>query len=96
MNLQDVEDGMLNARQNTPIPATICQCIQYLYQKELGRNHWPDAFILEQMYLMAKKMNHRLVEYKEHAGKSTPINLKGWMQDIDSFKKKAIILYADD
>lgn len=61
---------------------TICQHLHFLYRSAIANDRKGDAEIIRECYLMAKKMNKRLVEYNgsnEICGTED-----GWLKELDA------------
>lgn len=81
LNLQAVEKILAYTRNKTKVYPTICLNIEHLYCKALVDREWEDAIRLEEMFIMAKKMNHRLVELQP-GNTEKPVPLKSWYDEL--------------
>lgn len=69
------------------LKSTICVNLGFLYRQALVRKDEPSAAIIKECFIMAKKMNRRLLEYK-YAGDGT--SEEDWLKELDFMGKMGI------
>lgn len=82
----------MNSKSNiVPNKGTICQYIQILYSTAVVEDNVPRQLLLCKIYIMAKKMNRKLVWYKHHRLKDIPdvagsYTEKDWYKELEDLK----------
>lgn len=76
---------------------TICQNLEILYRKAVTDDRLGEVLIIKECYVMAKKMNHKLIWYK-HGGEipsaeSLDYNKseEDWLKELDRVLEKGFI-----
>lgn len=70
-----------------PLEHTICFNLGFLYRKSLINKDEISTAVIKECFIMAKKMNRQLLEYKHVADNTTEDD---WLEELNSMGKRKI------
>lgn len=72
---------------NEQVEPTICFNLGFLYRQALVKKDETSAAVIKECFIMAKKMNKRLLEYKQDADNTTE---EDWLEELNSMGERTI------
>lgn len=69
------------------VEPTICFNLGFLYQQALVKKDETSCAVIKECFIMAKKMNKRLLEYNHVVDNTTQ---EDWLEELNSMEKRKI------